>query len=151
MPLFGRIVVSLKALGISWFISGIAAGAYYKNPEVSFLVFVWSAPYFAAGWILAGIPAIVIDRRVLKIPFFVLGILGATVGSFVILFSPLLDWTIHLLHPIAGVRYSLAFNWSYLIGWPGFCASLGAGGMIMYRWLFSRAEAARWRTISPPG
>ena len=66
------------------------------------------------------------------------------------LIFPLLDWTIHLLRPVAGVRYGLDLRWSYLIGWPGFCASLGAGGMIIYRWLFSRAGAAGWGAIPPP-
>ncbi len=150
IPLFGRIVASLKALGILWCISGIAVGAYFKDLSASFLVFIWSMPYFAAGWILAGIPVIAIGSRVLKIPFFVLGILGATVGFFVILFFPLLELTIHLLHPVAGVSYGLDLHWSYLAGWPGFCASLGAGGMILYRWLFSRAEAAGWGAISRP-
>jgi hypothetical protein len=150
IPLFGRIVASLKALGIVWFISGIAVGAYFRDLSAIFLVFVWSVPFFAAGWILAGIPVVAIGSRVLKVPFFVLGILGAAVGFFMILFAPLLDWTMHLLHPVAGVRYGFALHWSYLIGWPGFCASLGAGGMIMYRWLFSRAEATGWGAIPRP-
>jgi hypothetical protein len=150
IPLFGRIVASLKALGILWFVSGIAFGAHFRDVSASFLFFFWSMPYFAAGWVLAGIPVIAIGSRVLKIPVFVLGILGAAVGFFVILFFPLLDWTIHLMRPVAGVRYGLDLRWSYLIGWPGFCASLGAGGMIIYRWLFSRAGAAGWGAIPPP-
>jgi hypothetical protein len=105
IPLFGRIVASLKALGILWFVSGIAFGAHFRDVSASFLFFFWSMPYFAAGWVLAGIPVIAIGSRVLKIPVFVLGILGAAVGFFVILFFPLLDWTIHLLRPVAGVRY----------------------------------------------
>ena len=150
IPLFGRVVASLKALGILWLISGIAISAYYRDLSALFLVFVWSVPLFAAGWVLAGLPLIAIGNRVLKIPVIVLGILGAAAGCFVISLFPLWDWAMHLLHPVAGVRYGLDLRWSYLIGWPAYCAFLGAGGMIMYRWLFSRAEAAGWGAIPPP-
>jgi hypothetical protein len=141
IPIFNRIATSLEALGIVWFVSGIAFGAHFRDVSASLLFFFWSVPFFAAGWILAGIPIIAMGSRILKIPVFVLGILGAAVGFFVILFFPLLDWTIHLLRPVAGVRYGLDLRWSYLIGWPAFCAALGAGGMIIYRWLFSRMGA----------
>jgi hypothetical protein len=102
IPLFGRIVASLKALGILWFVSGIAFGAHFRDVSASFLFFFWSMPYFAAGWVLAGIPVIAIGSRVLKICAWDFGSCSRILRD---LIFPLLDWTIHLLRPVAGVRY----------------------------------------------
>jgi hypothetical protein len=38
--------------------------------------------------------------------------------------------------------------WAYLMGWPAFCAALGAGGTILYRWLFSLVMRRKIRPAS---
>jgi hypothetical protein len=126
-----RIYISIEAIGICWFISGIASGVRFRDPEVSFLVFLWSLPIFAFGWVLVGIPIIAMGNRILRVPKILLGITGAIAGGLVMLF-PTFDVTVISRISFAGLR------WSSLNGWPTFGAGIGASGVIIYSWLLSR-------------
>jgi hypothetical protein len=127
-----RIANCIAALGICWFVSGIASGLCYRDARVSFLMFLWSVPFFVAGFVLVGIPIVAIGNRILKIPKILLGLAGAVGGAFVILLPALVLW--------AGSLGSEHFrlDWAYLKGWPAFGAGIGVSGVILYSWLLSR-------------
>lgn len=135
-----RIAHSIEAIGICWFISGIASGVRFRDPRVSFLFFLWSLPIFAFGWVLVGIPMIAIGNRILRIPTILLGIAGAIAGGLVILFP------FFIVSMISHGTISFAkWRWSSLNGWPAFGAGIGTSGVILYRWLLSR-EVSRAST-----
>jgi hypothetical protein len=135
-----RIKLSLVALAASWFVCGIATGLHVRNPAISLLVLFWSVPWFAAGWMFMGIPMLAMGNLILRIPTIILGIAGAMAGVFVLLFLPMLEWVLDVMKPVPGVTHSIDLPWSYLKGWPVFCAALGVGGAMLYRWLLSRAS-----------
>lgn len=124
-----RIAHSIEAIGICWFASGILSGLRFRDPRVSFLFFLWSLPFFAAGWVLVGIPIIAMGNRVLKIPKIFLGIAGA----FLILFPIVIVSVIS-----RGTVDFTGWRWSSLKSWPAFGAGIGASGVILYSWLVSR-------------
>jgi hypothetical protein len=128
-----RIRSSLVALGICWFVSGVASGLYIWDVRGSFLFFFWSLPFFVVGWTLVGIPIIVTGNRILRIPKVLLGVAGATAGAMVMLLPTLVLWAISL-----GTQH-FRLDWAYWKGWPAFGAGIGAAGLILYGWLLSRA------------
>jgi hypothetical protein len=128
-----RIANSIEAIGICWFISGIAWGFLYRDPRVAFLFFFWSLPFLALAWVLVGIPLIAMGNRIIRIPKVFLGIGGAIAGTFVMLFffvafSVIANGTINLK----------GFKWSFLKGWPAFAPGIGASVVILYSQLLSR-------------
>jgi hypothetical protein len=60
-----RIELSLLTLAISWFLSGLALSVHLWDARAGFLFFVWSVPFFVAGWVLLGIPAIAMSTQIL--------------------------------------------------------------------------------------
>jgi hypothetical protein len=86
------------------------------------------------------IPMLAMGNQILRIPAIVLGIAGAMAGVFIVLFLPLLEWVESVIKPNPGLTQSFSLPWSYLKGWPAFCAALGAGGAMLYRWLLLRAS-----------
>src|SRR5260370_1868269 len=133
-----RIGISLEALFATWFVCGVFTGLHFRDFGISLLFLFWSVPFFAVGWILAGIPIIALGNLILRIPTIILGIAGAMAGVFVILLFPVIEWVSYLINPVPGITHSIYLPWSDLMGWPAFCAALGAGGTILYRWLLSR-------------
>jgi hypothetical protein len=132
-PLLIRIANSIEAIGICWFVSGIASGLRFRDPRVSFLFFLWSLPFLAVGWVLVGIPIIAMGNRILKIPKIFLGIVGAIAGAFIILFP------IFVVSVISRGTVDFAgWRWSSLKSWPAFGAAIGACAVSLYRWLLSR-------------
>jgi hypothetical protein len=132
-PLLIRIANSIEAIGICWFVSGIASGLRFRDPRISFLFFLWSLPFFAVAWVLVGIPIIAMGNRILRIPPILLGIAGAIAGAFVIIFP------FFVLAVISRGTVNFAgWRWSSLKGWPAFGAGIGASGVILYSWLLSR-------------
>jgi len=127
-----RIARSIGALAICWFVSGVALGLRIWDIRATFLFFFWSLPLFAVGWMLVGIPIIAMGSRILRIPKLLLGIAGAIAGASVILLPTVIGWAISL-----GTEH-FVLNWTYLKGWPAFGAAIGAGGLTLYSWLFSR-------------
>ena len=75
-----RIWSSLIALAICWFSGGIALGIAIHDLRGIFLFFIWSIPFFAVGWLLVGLPVILLGDRVLRVPVLVMGIAGAFAG-----------------------------------------------------------------------
>ena len=129
-----RIAISLAALAICWFVSCIASGLRFQDPAVSVLLFIWSPPFFAVGWVLVGIPIIAMGNRILRIPPILLGIAGAIAGVFVIIFP------FFVLAVISRGTVNFAgWRWSSLKSWPAFGAGIGACAVILYRWLLTRA------------
>jgi hypothetical protein len=126
-----RIELSLLTLAISWFLSGLALSVHLWDARAGFLFFVWSVPFFVAGWVLLGIPAIAMSTQILMLSPVVLGVSGAIAGLFIMLLPT--GWLIAL----GAVQFKL--TWSIVTGWDGFGAAIGAGGMLLYRWLLSRA------------
>jgi hypothetical protein len=135
-----RIRISLVALAATWFVCGVSTGLHFLDPAISLLFLFWSVPFFAVAWILTGVPLIAMGNLALKIPTVLLGIAGAMAGVFVILLLPMLEWVRYLIRPVPGFTHSIDLPWSYLKGWPAFCALLGAGGTVLYRCLLSRAS-----------
>ena len=126
-----RIKLSLLTLAISWFLSGLALGVRLWDARACFLFFVWSVPFFVVGWVLLGIPVIAMGTQILKLSYVIIGVSGAVVGLFIMLLPA--GWM------IAHGSIQFKLNWSILNGWPGFGAAIGAGGMLLYRWLLLRA------------
>jgi hypothetical protein len=135
-----RIQISLVALAATWFVCGIATGLRFRDPAISLLVLFWSVPWFAAGWIFTGVPIIAVGNLALRIPTILLGIAGAMAAVFVLLLLPMLEWVMESMSPVPGVTHSIDLPWSYVKGWPVFCAVLGAGGTMLYRLLLLRAS-----------
>lgn len=72
--------------------------------------------------------------RILRIPWLLLGIAGALAGCLIFL-SPFVVPA--LLSP--GPASYKGWHWSLLRSWPSFAAGIGASGVLLYRWLLSRA------------
>jgi len=126
-----RIETSFFALAIAWFLSGVAFGIRFWDARACFLFFFWSVPFFAVGWVLLGIPMIAMGTQILKLSHVVLGVSGAIAGLCIMLLPT--GWLIAL----GAIQFKL--DWSILNGWNGFGAAIGAGAMLFYRWLLSRA------------
>lgn len=135
-----RIAISLVALAIAWIVSGVATGWSLKDARAAFAFFLWSIPFFAAAWVVMGLPIIALGDRVLRVPQIVLGISGAAAGTLVMVFPALVVWTIS---PGSGPHFhwSAFRDWSYWKGWPAFGAAIGAGTTILYRWLLRWANS----------
>ena len=101
---------------------------------------MWSTPFFAAAWVVAGIPIAIAGDLVLRVPKSLVAIGGAAAGAFVLFLLPFIEWLKFLIWKTPGITRSIALPWAYLTGWPAFCAALGAGGTVLYRWLLARAS-----------
>jgi hypothetical protein len=136
-----RIGISLVALAIAWVVSGFAFGWRLGDARASFAFFVWSIPFFAAAWVVMGIPIIALGNRILRVPQILLGISGAAVGALVMHFPAVIVWAISLGND-QHFDSSTFRDWSYWKGWPAFGAAIGAGVTIIYRWLLRWANSA---------
>jgi hypothetical protein len=133
-----RIQISLIALAATYIACAVCFGLRSWNLQITLLSLIWSLPFFATAWIVTGVPIIAAGNLVLRVPVILIGLAGAAAGVFVLLLLPLMEWVKFLIWPIPGINHSINLPWSYLMGWPAFCAALGAGGTVLYRWLLSR-------------
>jgi hypothetical protein len=134
-----RMQISLIALAATYIVGGVSVGIRFWDHQISLLFLIWSLPFFAVAWIVTGVPIIAAGNLILRIPVILVVLAGAAGGVFVLLLLPLIDWVKYLLWPTPGISRPINLPWSYLVGWPAFCAALGAGGTVLYRWLLSRA------------
>lgn len=128
-----RIIISLAVMAICWFVSGIAFGLYLKDPNASFAYFIWSIPFFAVAWAIAGLPIVFLGTRILKIPTILFGVVGALAG----ILSVLIFFVVFAQIANGTVNWS-ASRWPDLRGLPAFGAGNGACAVILYQWLLSR-------------
>ena len=126
------------ALAATYIVDGVCVGFRFLDLRICLLFFIWSLPFFAVAWMVTGVPIIAAGNLVLKVPVILVVLAGATAGVFVVLLLPLIEWVKYLISPAPGISRSISLPWSYLMGWPVFCAALGAGGTVLYRWLLSR-------------
>ena len=133
-----RIQISLIALAATYIVGGVSVGFRFWDVRIFLMFLFWSLPFFAVAWIVAGVPIVAAGNVVLKIPVILVWVAGAAAGVFIVMLLPLVDWIKYLLWPTPGISRSISLPWSYLKGWPAFCAALGAGGAALYRWLLSR-------------
>jgi uncharacterized membrane protein YuzA (DUF378 family) len=133
VSLIKRVLYSLIALAAIWSLSGIALAIYLKDARPLFIFWIWSLPFFTAGWVAVGLPMVAMSARVLKVPRVVLVIFGAIAGGLIMLLPPLIIWA------FSGETEHFVFDRGYLLGWPAFGAAIGAGTTMLYAWLFSRA------------
>lgn len=126
-----RIRISLAALGITWFVSGVGLGLRVGDGVATFAFFLWSIPMFLVGWMILGIPIIAMGDRIDQAPTIVLGIAGAIAGAVVMFLPAMIIWTIS-----PGVEH-FNIDLPYLKGWPSFGAAIGGGAAILYRWILS--------------
>jgi hypothetical protein len=134
-----RIGISLVALAVTWLACGASTALRFLDPQIALLFFVWSLPFFAVAWIVAGVPIIAMGNLALRIPTVLVALAGALGGVFVLFLPLMLEWARDLTSPVPGVTHSIHLPWSYMKGWPVFCALLGACGTVLYRWLLSQA------------
>jgi hypothetical protein len=133
-----RIQISLIALAATYIVGGVSVGFRFWDVRIFLIFLFWSLPFFAVAWIVAGVPIVASGSLALRIPVILVALAGAAAGVFIVLLLPLVDWIKYLLWPTPGISRSIDLPWSYLRGWPAFCAALGAGGAALYRWLLSR-------------
>src|ERR1700749_1255935 len=133
-----RIQISLIALAATYIVGGVSVGFRFWDVRIFLMFLFWSLPFFAVAWIVAGVPIVAAGNVVLKIPVILVWVSGAAAGVFIVMLLPLVDWIKYLVWPTPGISGSISLPWSYLKGWPAFCAALGAGGAALYRWLLSR-------------
>ena len=134
-----RIQISLIALAATYLAGGVSVGFRFWDLQIFLLFLLWSLPFFAVAWIVTGVPIVAAGNLVLRTPVILVVLAGAAAGVFVLLLLPLVEWIKFLLWPTPGISRSISLPWSYLKGWPAFCAGLGAAGTFLYRWLLSRA------------
>ncbi len=132
-PLVIRVASSLEALGICWFVAGIVFGLFLRDARGFFLFYFWSLPFFAVGWVLVGIPIIVMGNRIVRVPKILLGVAGAIAGALIVLLPTLVLWVTS-----RGAEH-FKLDWDYWRGWPAFGAAIGASGVLVYSWLLARA------------
>jgi hypothetical protein len=132
-----RIQISLIALAATYIAGDVSVGFRFWDLQISLLFLIWSLPFFAVAWIVTGVPIIAAGNLVLRIPLILVVLAGAAAGVFVLLLLPLVEWVKYLIWPTPGISRSISLPWSYLVGWPAFCAALGAGGTMLYRGLLS--------------
>jgi hypothetical protein len=140
-----RVQISLIALAATYIVGDVSIGLWFWDLQISLLFLIWSIPFFAVGWLVTGVPIIAAGDLVLRIPTVLVAVMGAAAGVFVLLLMPLLEWLRYLIWTTPGITHSIDLPWSYLKGWPAFCAALGAGGTMLYRWLLLKAENPRNR------
>jgi hypothetical protein len=133
-----RIQISLLALAATYIAGGVSVGFRFWDLQIFLLFLFWSLPFFAVAWIVTGVPIVAAANLVLRIPAILVVLAGAVAGVFVLLLLPLVELIKYLLWPTPGISRSISLPWSYLRGWPAFCAAMGAGGTVLYRWLLSR-------------
>jgi hypothetical protein len=133
-----RIQISLIALAATYIAGAVSVGIRFWDLQVSLIFLIWSLPFFAVAWIVTGVPIVAVGNLVLRIPVILVVLAGAAAGVFLLLLLPLVEWAKYLIWPTPGISRSISLPWSYLMGWPAFCAVLGAGGAVLYRWLLSR-------------
>ena len=133
-----RIQISLIALAATYIVGGVSVGFRFWDVRIFLMFLFWSLPFFAVAWIVAGVPIVASGNVVLRIPVILVLVAGAAAGVFIVMLLPLVDWIKYLLWPTPGISRSISLPWSYLKGWPAFCAALGAGGAALYRCLLSR-------------
>lgn len=138
VKLSSRIQISLIALAATYIVGSVSVGFRFWDVRIFLMFLFWSLPFFAVAWIVAGVPIVAAGNLVLRIPVIPVVLAGAAAGVLIIMLLPLVDWIRYLLWPAPGISHSIDLPWSYLRGWPAFCAALGAGGAALYRWLLSR-------------
>lgn len=131
-----RIGISLTALGGTWLLAGVAVSFYYKDVRALVDCWIWSTPFFAAGWVVFGIPLIALSERIPIVPAasLLLGVAGALVGGLVML-SPAIY--VRWMSP----NHWVPFAWTDLTGWPAAGAGAGSAGALFYWWLLSRYDS----------
>jgi hypothetical protein len=78
-----RVACSIKALGITWLISGTIFCIIVKGLGAVFFWCIWASPFFALGWLLVGLPLVALGERILRAPFFLLILAGGLGGALV--------------------------------------------------------------------
>jgi len=140
------VYLSIGALGICWFVSGILFALYCWDVGALFLFYMWSVPFFAAGWIVAGIPIIALGSKILRAPKLLLGLSGALAGIFVIF----LCYVIFFI--LTGNRPNPRVNINGLARLLATFAASGAAPVLVYRFLLQRfpKEVSSERTSTVP-
>jgi hypothetical protein len=133
-----RIQISLIVLAATYIVGGVSVGFRFWDVRIFLIFLFWSLPFFAVAWIVAGVPIVAAGDLILRIPVILVVLAGAAAGVLIVMLLPLVEWSRYLLWPTPGISRSVDLPWSYLRGWPAFCAALGAGGTALYRWLLSR-------------
>lgn len=131
--LIKRVLYSLIALAAIWSLSGIALAIHVGDARVLFIFWIWSIPFFTAGWVAVGLPMVAMGARVLKVPRVILVIFGAIAAGLIMLLPRLIIWA------SSGETEHFVVDRGYLLGWPAFGAAIGAGTTMLYAWIFSRA------------
>jgi hypothetical protein len=128
-----RILCSAGSLGAFWFLGGIGLALKVRDVQAALAFWIWSVPFFAAGWLLVGIPIILLANRLLRLSPIIIGSAGAAGGPIIML----LPWAI--LKILSHGREHYVLDWEYLRGWPLFGGLLGAGGAILYRFFYMQS------------
>ncbi|QEE28724.1 hypothetical protein FTW19_12370 [Terriglobus albidus] len=125
--LFPRVVSSFVALGVSWLAAAAAFGISVKSPYGVLAALISGIPIFAIAWIVVGIPMVLAGHRVIQMPIWGLGLLGAVAGAIIFL---AIDREEQLYR---------AEN----IGWPALASLSGAIGIVTYRLLIETKRPQR--------
>jgi hypothetical protein len=138
-----RIQISLIALAAMYIACAVSAGLRYWDLQIFLLFLFWSVPFFVVAWIVTGLPVVAAGNLFLRVPVILVALAGAAAGVLVVSLLPLIKWIKYLIWPTPGESRYISLPWSYLMGWPAFCAALGAAGTVLYRSLLSRTINGR--------
>jgi hypothetical protein len=133
-----RFAASFKALGATWFVSGLIFCFVIKGPGTISAWIIWGTAVFIAGWIVVGLPLIALSDRIFR--FHVVLVAGLSgLGGGLLMLAP--NVLVRVLEPQAHFEV-FATN---QLGWPGVAFVIAASTTALYRVLLYRVRSAGLR------
>lgn len=130
-----RLSCSLRAVGGTWFVSGIVFAVVIKGQGTVGAWLIWGTPFFVAGWILVGLPFVALGDRVFRMSTVSLATAAGVGGALVMELPTFVVWA---LSP------NIHYAWSVQdFRWPSLAFVIAASTAWLYRTLLrSRSPIA---------
>jgi hypothetical protein len=131
-----RMAASAAAVGSVWLVSALGFAIYLRDGRGIVLWLIWSTPFFVAGWIVVGLPLVVLGERTRRLPVIVLVAVAWVAGMALLLLPIVIVWWI-----TPGGH--AAVNWAFLRGWLNLGGALGAVTLALYLAILHRSAPER--------
>ena len=122
------------ALVIGGLVSGIVFAIVVKGPSTIAAWCIWGTGFFALGWVVVGLPLILLGERVRRTPYPLLVIAGGLGGAFAMALPAILF----------GVATPAAVHWkiSFVdLRWEGIAFGIAAPVTALYRLFLDRMSS----------